>query len=112
MRPYRPSTCQDVICENINIEEAHGCPFKTWDSLHLTRRLQQYGISPSGIDDIEKETQNQQYEKACARHFQLVHNQLNPPVISTPFDYFKESFSVLKQAPPNDLSSDEEDLDI
>lgn len=109
-RPYQPATCYNIINVVLSAEETHGCPFKTWDSLHMTRKLQQCRIPSCGIDDIEDVINNMQYEKACAKHFQFIHKQTNPPEINSPFDYFKESLMVLKQAPANDISSDEEDF--
>lgn len=109
MKEYPPFTCSNIIDKDINIEEAHGCPFKTWDSLHLTRKLQQCGFSALCIDNIEGQIRNQQYEKGCGIYFRLRHSQTEEPKISSPLEYFQQSLTLSKVIKPNDISSDEDD---
>lgn len=46
---YSAYSCIKIIMSNVGPGQAHGCPFKHWDTTVLRNKLREYGLSEEGI---------------------------------------------------------------
>ncbi|KTG43925.1 hypothetical protein cypCar_00004004 [Cyprinus carpio] len=72
---YTPYSCMKVILSNPPSQgDYHGCPFRHSDPELLKQKLQNYKVSPSGINQILELVKGMHYQLACQKYFELTHN--------------------------------------
>eukprot|EP00039_Didymoeca_costata_P020020 m.339743 g.339743 ORF g.339743 m.339743 type:complete len:526 (-) comp18947_c0_seq1:193-1770(-) len=94
---YTPYSCMKIIMSNPpNQGDSHGCPFRHFDMDSLKLRLLQYKVPPKGITEITQLVQNQHYQVACVKYFEITHGKEVPDLaLQHPNQYFKESRQIL-----------------
>jgi len=98
---YSPFGCQKIILGPVPKEgEYHGCPFKHFDRKVLQRTLENVIQSKEAIQEIMGHVEQQTYQMACAKYFEVLHpNRKNPEelvVIKHPNQYFDKSKAILR----------------
>ena len=73
---YTPYSCQKIIMGNppSGSQDHHGCPYKHYDSDHLSGMLSKLQIgTPTDRREIIKLQKEKHYQLACQKHFQVSH---------------------------------------
>uniref|UniRef100_A0A9J8AZ60 DNA primase large subunit n=2 Tax=Cyprinus carpio TaxID=7962 RepID=A0A9J8AZ60_CYPCA len=94
---YTPYSCMKVILSNPPSQgDYHGCPFRHSDPELLKQKLQNYKVSPSGINQILELVKGMHYQLACQKYFELTHNVEDAGFsLNHPNQYFTESQKLL-----------------
>ncbi|KAK7749598.1 DNA primase subunit pri2 [Cytospora paraplurivora] len=104
---YSPFSCQKILTEHPpGPGEAHGCPYRHFNTENLTVLLQAMGVGDRGVlSGVKEDKEKQKYHMACNRVFEHLHkaeikkakdegvmsaNQLE--TIVHPNEYFKRSY--------------------
>lgn len=90
---YTPYSCMKIIMSSAPAAgDAHGCPFRHSDIDTLRMRMHSYKISPAAINDISGLVQNQHYQLACVKYFEVTHNVDQADlVLQHPNQYYEKS---------------------
>jgi DNA primase large subunit len=81
---YTPYSCQKIIEMSVQPGEAHGCPFRHWQTQELSARLTKYGFESYQINEILTLVKSHKYQEACKKYFEYTHpgcvdyNQVHP----------------------------------
>ena len=89
---YSPYSCQKIIlgaCPGHG--EYHGCPYKEYDSGHLTNMLRKMKIGAGEISDIVETAQRKDYQLACRKQFEARHKRIGDGVGNHPNAFFEAS---------------------
>lgn len=98
---YTPFGCMKIIMNNPPATgDAHGCPFRHFDTDFLKQRITSNGVSKDGVEIIMKYTKGGHCQVACAKYFELMHgisdssNEVEM-TIQHPNQYFEHSQKLL-----------------
>lgn len=95
MTNYSPQSCITIINQSCGPQEVHGCPYKQWDTITLRTRLAAYGIASTHVDDIVSNASKGNYQQACHKYFECVHDTTLTGVINHPNLYFEHSQAII-----------------
>uniref|UniRef100_A0A6G3MGJ7 DNA primase large subunit (Trinotate prediction) n=1 Tax=Henneguya salminicola TaxID=69463 RepID=A0A6G3MGJ7_HENSL len=95
---FHPYNCMKIIMSDPPVAgDSHGCPFKQFDQKNLESMLRTKGITNIDQNEIIELSKNQHYQIACARFYEIVHNQPKQTIsISHPNEYFQFSRSLIE----------------
>ncbi|XP_066151395.1 DNA primase large subunit [Euwallacea fornicatus] len=97
MMDYLPYSCNKIIMGSVGPGEAHGCPFRHFDSVNLKAKLNEHGVSQEASRDIMGLVKNGHYQMACTKYFETTHGQAPALTISHPNQYYEESMNLVKE---------------
>ncbi|RUS79036.1 hypothetical protein EGW08_013193 [Elysia chlorotica] len=98
---YTPFGCMKIIMNNPPaVGDAHGCPFRHFDTDFLKQRISSNGVSKDGVETIMKYTKGGHCQVACAKYFELTHGISGSSsevemFIQHPNQYFENSQKLL-----------------
>ncbi|XP_055616222.1 DNA primase large subunit [Toxorhynchites rutilus septentrionalis] len=88
---YTPHSCMKIITSSVGPQDTHGCPFKIWEPSVLKTRLNSYGLSVAHSDEIVSYASKGHYQIACAKYFEISHQNKMEEGINHPNQYFEIS---------------------
>ena len=89
---YSPYSCQKIILGAApGHGEFHGCPYKEYDSVHLTNMLRKMKIGSGDISDIVETAQRKDSQLACRKQFEARHKRIGDDVGNHPNAFFEAS---------------------
>eukprot|EP01147_Barroeca_monosierra_P010010 gene10010-2184_t len=93
---YTPYSCMKIIMGSApSSGDAHGCPFKHYNEQNLKTKLLSYKVPTDGIHEIVQLVKGSHFQLACARYFELTHEQPTGSIsITHPNQYFEESRKI------------------
>eukprot|EP00041_Stephanoeca_diplocostata_P015417 m.294251 g.294251 ORF g.294251 m.294251 type:complete len:527 (+) comp20029_c0_seq1:107-1687(+) len=93
---YTPYSCMKIIMSNPpSTGDAHGCPFRHFDNDSLKLRMMQFKVPTKGINEVMKYVQNQHYQLACVKYFEVTHNVEHSDLqLQHPNQYFQKSREI------------------
>ena len=87
---YSPYSCQKIILgAGPGHGEYHGCPYKEYDSNHLTSMLRKMKIDEGSISDIVESARTKNYQIACRKQFEARHKGVGDGVGNHPNAFFE-----------------------
>jgi DNA primase large subunit len=92
---YTPYSCMKIIMSSVGPDDAHGCPFRHSDLLHLKQQLLAWNVPVAGINEVAEYVTQGHYQLACGKYFHFSHGEQCDEGISHPNQYFVESQNVL-----------------
>jgi len=101
-KDYSPFACMKIIMNNAPATgDAHGCPFRHFESEFLKQRISNQGLSKDGVESVMKYAKGGHCQVACAKYFELSHGISDggtevEMVIQHPNQYFENSQKLLK----------------
>jgi len=96
---YTPYPCSKIIMGVAapGPEDAHGCPYRHWDSNRLRAVLEKQGLPSTAVDDIMKMQGTRDYQVACRKQFEARFPKADSgPVGNHPNAYFEAGINFLK----------------
>jgi len=88
---YTPYSCVKIIGATPVADQAHGCPFKHWDSQHLTHALAAMRITGPAVAEIVDKARGGHYQVACLKVYEALHPGATVDALNHPNQYFMES---------------------
>ncbi|VDN55338.1 unnamed protein product [Dracunculus medinensis] len=92
---YSAYPCSKIILGAApTVQDCHGCPYRHNDSRTLAVKLESFGISKENINIIITLAKLSQYDRACTRYFEFMHNMSEDSLgclITHPNQYFELS---------------------
>lgn len=95
MTNYSSYSCIKILNMSTGAGEIHGCPYKVWDSLTLRTKLAAYGIGSAHVDEIVSFAAKDNYQQACHKYFEAVHDTPLIGLINHPNQYFDHSQNII-----------------
>lgn len=89
-RDWDPHSCVKIIS---NIHKC-SCPFKALNPVLLQSKLQSNNVSSQGIQEIMSSCTKGHYTLACTKYFGIIHKMCPEKGISSPNQYFDNSFEI------------------
>lgn len=89
---YAPYSCLKVITSHMpGANDYHGCPFKHFERNFLHQKLKQYGRTEEETKEIMEYSDNNNYQIACQRYFEISHKTEEIVPVNHPNQYFEAS---------------------
>jgi len=100
-KSYSAMSCMKIIMNNTPaVGDAHGCPFRHFESEFLKQRMSNNGLNKDGVEQVMKYVKGGHCQVACAKYFELSHgigdNAEVEMVIQHPNQYYELSQKHLK----------------
>jgi len=93
---YAPYSCLKIITSHMpGANDYHGCPFKHFEKDFLRQKLRQYGRTDDESKEIIDYADNNNYQIACQRYFEISHKTEEIVPINHPNQYFEQSQRIL-----------------
>ena len=95
---YTPLPCTRIIGGNPPQEgDAHGCPYKHWDTARIRATLEKQGIPYANVTSIMEAVGKKEPQVACRRQFEArFSTDFSGPVGNHPNAYFDSAVAFLK----------------
>lgn len=96
---YTPYSCTRIILGTTPaVEDAHGCPYRHWDSSRLRSVLGQMRLPAGKVDEILKHVSEKNYQIACLSQFQAKFPGADVSSVGNhPNGYYEAAINHLKQ---------------
>ena len=96
---YTPYSCTRIILGTTPaVEDAHGCPYRHWDSSRLRSVLGQMRLPAGKVDEILKHVSEKNYQIACLSQFQARFPGADVSSVGNhPNGYYEAAINHLKQ---------------
>ncbi|EGD72835.1 DNA primase large subunit [Salpingoeca rosetta] len=93
---YTPYSCMKIIMGSApSTGDAHGCPFKHYNEQNLKTKLMAYKVPTATIHEIVQLVRGSHFQLACARYFEVTHEQPSgTATVTHPNQYFEESRKI------------------
>jgi len=86
-----------IVSKHPSPGENHGCPFRAFSADNLRAKMRAFNVPDANISEILTLVQNQHYQIACTRYYEITHKaEVQIDIINHPNSYFDQSMGRAK----------------